>query len=311
MSARTFKLIGAAGAAALTVGVMAGPAVAAGEETADVNYTCTTALGLTPAPTAHYAVDAPPATMVAGQTVKLATTGTITLDATTTAGVVGGFGWAKFDASIVTPTTGTTVGQNLTVPKTAMANGAGGTTVAPLSGNTIVRPTAAGTYTLKLGNLGAASGLPAGAVTLNGYSAADAVLNTAVFPDGGSFGQCTNNAGKTALVDSLAAPATVAVTKDKSKTTASAAYNAKKDKATGKAKVKGATYGLAGTGKVKFVLKKGTRTIAKATGKLNAKGIAKHVFSKVKKHGKYKIVASYGGSAGLKGSSDVARFTVK
>jgi len=71
MSARTFKLIGAAGAAALTVGVMAGPAVAAGEETADVNYTCTTALGLTPAPTAHYAVDAPPATMVAGQTVKL------------------------------------------------------------------------------------------------------------------------------------------------------------------------------------------------------------------------------------------------
>ena len=37
MSARTFKLIGAAGAAALTVGVLAGPAVAADQV---VNYTC-------------------------------------------------------------------------------------------------------------------------------------------------------------------------------------------------------------------------------------------------------------------------------
>src|SRR5690242_8259284 len=94
MSVRThYKLLGAAGAAALAIGTVAAPAVAAGEETADVHYTCTTALGLTPVPTAHYAVDAPPATMVAGQRVSLPTTGTITLDSTTTGAVVSGFHW--------------------------------------------------------------------------------------------------------------------------------------------------------------------------------------------------------------------------
>jgi len=37
-----------------------------------------------------------------------------------------------------------------------------------------------------------------------GYDASDAPLNTVVFPNGtGAFGQCTNNAGKTALVDAL------------------------------------------------------------------------------------------------------------
>ena len=135
--------------------------------------------------------------------------------------------------------------------------------MANATGKTILKPTKAGTYALKLGNLGSADG-KTGAVTLNGYDASDAALNTVVFPNGtGAFGQCTNNAGKTALVDSLAAPATVAVSKDGSKTATSASYNAKKNVATGTAKVAGSKFKLAGTGKVTFTLKKGTKTIAR------------------------------------------------
>src|SRR5262249_46465994 len=152
--------------------------------------------------------------------------------------------WAKFDATIVTPTSGTTVGQNLTVERTNMAP-LGSPTTANLSGSTILRPTKAGTFTLNLGNLGSPARLPAGAATLKGYDPPDNLLNTAVFPDGGAFGQCTNDATKTPLQNSTPADATVTVNKDTSTTKVAAAYNAKKDVATGTATVKG-HFGLAG-----------------------------------------------------------------
>jgi len=309
-----FKIAGAAGAAALVIGAVATPALAAGELSADVTYTCPTTLGLTPAPLAHYVVDAPPASMVAGQKVSLPTIGTVTIDTATSSALAappaqGGFGWASFTATIVTPTSGSQVGQNLTVPKSPMSP-PGSSTTAPLTGKTLVRPTKAGTFTLNLKNLGAASGLPAGAVTLQGFAADDTQLNNAVFPDGGAFGQCTNVATKTPLEDVTTAPATITVTKDKSTTATKASYNAKKDIATGTATVKG-KFGLAGTGKVKFTLKKGTTTLKAISATLNGKGVATAAFKKVKAPGKYSITAKFAGDAALKGSSGKATFPVK
>ena len=55
------------------------------------------------------------------------------------------------------------------------------------------------------------------------------------------------------------------VKKDGSKTTTKASYNAKKDVATGTAKVAGSKFKLAGTGKVKFTLKKGSKTVKSIT----------------------------------------------
>ena len=104
---------------------------------------------------------------------------------------------------------------------------------------------------------------------------------------------------------------TIAVSKDASKTATKASYNAKKDVATGTAKVAGAKFKLAGTGKVKFTLKKGTKTIGKAiTAKLK-KGKATAAFKNVKAKGSYSITASFKGDAGLKGSSGKATFKVK
>jgi hypothetical protein len=70
-------------------------------------------------------------------------------------------------------------------------------------------------------------------------------------------------------------------------------------------------FGLKVTGKVKFILKKGTHKIKTMKDKLNKKGVAKVKFSGVKKPGKYSITAKYGGSANMKGSSDKATFKVK
>ncbi len=305
MSARTLKLIGAAGAAALTIGTVAGPAVAAGEETASVSYTCVTAAG-NATPSATYAVNTPPATMVAGQTVKLPTTSTITLDATTTGLAVGAFQWASFNGTITTPPTASTVGQNLTIAKTPMGNGAGGTTVATATGTTNLRASKAGTYTLMLGNLGAGGDGSAGNVTLNGFFASGAAANTVQFPDGSTFGQCTANA-KVALANAAGAPATVAVSKDKSKTTVKASE--KNDKVTATAKVKG-HFGLAGTGKVKFTLKKGSKTVKSVSGKLK-NGAAKVTFKNVKAKGSYSVVASFKGDKALKGSTGKKAFKIK
>ena len=310
---RKKTVLGAASAGALALVATVGPAVAAGEETADVAYTCVTAAG-NATPSAHYAVDAPPATMVAGQKVALPTTATFTLDATTSGLAINAFHWVTFNGTITTPPSGSTVGQNLTIAKTAMAP-LGQPTVATATGSTIVQPTRAGTYTMKLGNLGAADPTK-GNVTLNGFNASDALLNSVTFPDGNpptSFEQCKNNTTTgTVLKDSLSNPATVSVAKDASTTAVTAAFSKVKHAATGTATVKGKTFKLKGTGTVNFTLKKGLRTVAVHKGvKLNAKGIAKTVFKSVTKTGKYSIVASYGGNAGLKASKGKAGFAVR
>ena len=72
-----------------------------------------------------------------------------------------------------------------------------------------------------------------------------------------------------------------------------------------------ARYGTPATGKVKFLLKKGSTTIKRATDTLNRRGIAKVSFKGVTAKGKYTIVGKYTGSATLKRSSGKASFTVR
>ena len=82
------NIAGAVGAAALTVGSLASPALAAGS--ASVDYTCSTQFGPAHA-SADYATATAPSSMAVGQ--PLSTTGTFTLDPTATGLVTTALGW--------------------------------------------------------------------------------------------------------------------------------------------------------------------------------------------------------------------------
>ena len=77
----------------------------------------------------------------------------------------------------------------------------------------------------------------------------------------------------------------------------------------GTAKVR-SHFGLKATGKVKFVLKRGTHKVVTQKSKLNKKGIAKFMQMNVRKHGKYTLKATYLGNKALKTSSGKDTFTV-
>ncbi len=299
MSVRThYKLIGAAGAAALALSVV-GPAFAAGEETASVAYTCTTALG-DAHPSAVYHVNAPKAKMAAGQ--PLPTTATFSLDAATTGLAAAGLGWTSFNGTIVTKPSAAQAGLNLKIAKTTLGNGAGGSTDSAATGSTL-SGTKVGAFTYKLGNLGV--------VTLNGFDGTGKKLGTVTFP--GSFGQCLNDAvgGTTTLQNATPADATTSIVKDTTKTTDKASYAAKKKTATATAKVK-SKFGVAPTGKVSFTLKKAGKTVKTLKGSVSKKGAAKVTFKNVKAKGKYTVIAKYAGSKNLKGSTaKTVSFTVK
>jgi len=289
-------LIGAAGAAALAIGAIASPALAAVSK-ASAAYTCSTQFG--PAhPTADYTVKSVPPKMAVGQPVG--TTSKFTLDAATTALATTGLGWSKFNGTISTKPSASRAGLHLTFPKTTLGNGPGGSTVAKAAGSTLAG-TKTGGFTFKLGDLGK--------VKLTGYDSSGKKLGSVVFPTKGSTGRCKNDAGTTTLMSGPTA-VTTKIVKDTSTTKESAAYSSKKDKAHGTAKVK-ARYGTPATGKVKFLLKKGSTTIKRATDTLNRRGIAKVSFKGVTAKGKYTIVGKYTGSATLKRSSGKASFTVR
>jgi hypothetical protein len=272
MSARSahLKFIGAAGAAVLAVGMVATPAVAASQ---DLTYNCSS-LGLVSVSLDPGPI---PATMVAGQT-SPRTMNMVVHVPDTLAPLVGG---QTVTGSVVASGANNTFPFNLTIPSQTVP------TTAPVdinaSGPGKIRPLKAGIWTVKAGDIAAN-------LVLSGIGP---LSDTCLAPT-----DVTQNFG------------TIKVTKDKTNTTAKASYNARKDKATGTAKVK-SHYGLKATGKVTFTLKKGHKKIAKATAKLNSRGIAKHVFAKVKKSGKYTITAKYAGNSNLNGSSDGARFRVK
>jgi hypothetical protein len=275
MSVRThYKLLGLAGAAALTIGTIAAPALAAPQ---NLTYTCAT-LGPTDV---TFDAGTLKTTMVAGQTDKHAMSQVIHLNAAQGA-LASGFG-TTVSGKLTATGARSTMPFSMTIPSTTLN---GGAQDIPAAGTGTIRPLKAGTWTVSLGSMGAA-------LVVSGGAGGNVPVSDS----------CTAPAGATKVLG------TIAVSKDKSATATKASYNAKKDTATGTAKVKG-HFGLAGTGKVKFTLKKGTKTVKSMKVALK-KGAAKAAFKKVKAPGKYKIVASFGGDAALKGSSGVAKFTVK
>jgi hypothetical protein len=296
---RKHTLIGAAGAGALVFAVV-GPASAAGELSASVTYDCS---GISVPAT--YSIDAPAvSSIVAGQTLRLNSTGTFHLDTATSAAAPALLGatTTQVGGTITTTAGGRGVGLNLTIARTLLKNEVDLSTTAPSTGKVLVKSKAAGTYTLKLADIGSAK--------IQGYDASNAKTGFVQFPDGAAFGPCVNPNTTTTIMNG-ADPATIKVTKDASKVTVAAAYSKAMKKTTATAKVKGKTFGLTGTGKVTFKLKKGTHTLATVKGvKLNSKGVARAVFKKALRHGKYKVVASYGGSAGLKSGSGTDAFSV-
>jgi hypothetical protein len=294
LRSKHLSLVGAAGAVALTIGGLASPAFAAG--TASANYTCITPFGPAKA-AAAYTADTAPASMAVGQ--PLATTGTFTLDASTTALAMGQLGWSKVKGTITTNPTASKAGLDLTFPKTDLGSGPGGSTVANAKGGILAGATVQDSFTFVLGDLGH--------VTLTGYTNSGKKIGSVRFPSA-TNGKCTNDAGTTTLKDG-GTDVTTKTVKDKSKTKETAKYAAKKKSATSTAKVT-ARYGTKATGKVKFTLKKGAHTVKSMTGKVNKKGIAKVVFKSVKAKGKYSITAKYSGSSTLKGSSGKDTFKV-
>ncbi len=271
----TLKLVGAFGATALTIGALASPALAAGH---DLTYACQI-LGPTDATLDAGTI---PATMTAGQVKKPDTTVVVHLSGvqTTTAGSLG----THVQGSLKSPAKPSKIGLDLTIPKTAID--AGNPQNITASGKGTIKPTKAGTITLKAGDVAAKLHLTGGA---GGPQDADQTC--------------------TAPTDSTANLGTITVSKDKSKTSPSGSYSAKKHAASLKAKVKGAKFGLAGTGKVKFTVKKGSKTVGSASGTLK-KGVAKATLKKKLAKGKYTISAKFKGDDGLKGSSGKGSFKV-
>ena len=274
LRSKHLSIVGAAGAVALTIGTMASPAVAA---TKNLTYSCAT-LGDT---ATTFDFGTLKSKMVAGQTDKHAMSQVVHL--TTQQGILAKSFGDSVSGKLTAKGAKNSMPFSMKLSSTVLN---GGAQDIPVSGTGTIRPLAAGTWTVKLGSMKAA-------LVISGA------------------------AGDTPVTDSCAAPSgaaknlgTITVTKDKSKTATTAKYSAKKDVAKGTAKVKGAKFGLAGTGKVKFTLKKGTHKIKTMTGKLNKKGVASVKFKNVKKKGKYSITAKFGGDKGLKASSGKDTFKV-
>lgn len=290
---RKHTMLGAVGAGALVVVSIVGPASAAGEYTATgVVYTC---FGGVIHPPADFTVDAPSTTtLVAGQKVKPNASVTVTLGPLAT-NQLRGLGWDHFTGKVSAPSPSQTLGASLAVPSTVVGPKDGNTVASGTGTMTLDYPTA-GTKTMRTGDFTA---------TLTGFDASDTQVGKPVAID------CVApKDGTTVLMDAGSNPLSITVSKDKSTTAVTAGYSKSKKKATAVARVKGSTYGLRGTGKVKFTLRRGTHKVAAKTVSLK-KGAAKAVFAKVSKRGRYSISASYGGSGGLGKSSDKDRFRVR
>jgi hypothetical protein len=280
------KAVGVTSAALLTIGALSSPAAAVSK---NFDYNCPAFGAAGPGEDSVNADLNPgsfPATMVAGQTVTNAGASmSVNLDQAQTffAQSVG----TSVSGKVVATGAGNSFPFTMTIPTTPIPQTVGATMQVPASGPAKIRPLKAGTWTVK-----------AGPMTAN------------LTVSGGAGGTQSLAVACTAPTDGSATYGTIKVSKDKTTTAATAGYNAKKDVAKGKAKVR-SHFGLRATGKVVFILKKGTKRIAKASDTLNKKGIATHAFKHVKKHGKYSITAKYVGNSNLKGSSGKDTFRVR
>lgn len=118
--------------------------------------------------------------------------------------------------------------------------------------------------------------------------------------------------GNDATDPSTSAPATVKVRKAATKINSKAKYKKRKRKVVAKARVRAAN-GANPRGKVKFVIKRGKKTVAKKKDKLNRRDIAKVVLEKrkIRRPGKYRVIVKYLGSNNLKRSKDRAKYRVR
>jgi hypothetical protein len=294
MSLRTTHLkiaTAAAGAAALAIGTIASPALAASHT---VVYNCPlfAAANAFPGSNGHeedvmsdFDPGTLPASIAVGQTVTNTATMVVHLDPFQT-GAAHTFG-SSVDGDLVADGANGTLPFDLTFPTTTIpGNGTDSMTI-NAAGPISFKGTRTGTMAISLGDM-----------------TANLTVHNPPAPDGPPVPvQCT---GPT---DGSQNVGTITVVKDRTTTKASASYSAKKDKATGKAKVS-SHFGTKATGKVVFTLRKGTKKMGKATVSLK-NGAASHVFSKVKKAGKWSITAAYQGNSNLKSSSGKASFRVR
>ena len=133
------------------------------------------------------------------------------------------------------------------------------------------RRTKAGTFTFKPGRA-------ATCVTLTGFDASGKKINSISFPTTGTSASARTTAGTTTLMDAAPTAVTITVIKDSTTTKDKASTTPRRTSATGTATVK-SKFGIAGTGKVTFTLKKGSKTVKTVKGTLK-KGVAKATFKK-------------------------------
>jgi hypothetical protein len=275
---RNLKLVGALGAAALTVGALTAPALAAPQ---DITYNCDQ--GSPPLGPLDTTIDpgSIPAKLVAGQAVKRNVTLTVHLNATQT-GLAQTLG-TSVKGSIASKGSDAL---SLTIPATPIPPPPATTMNVVATGKGTISSAKAGSIKVTTGRVSAKLHITGG-----GGGPVDATSSCAPPTDGSQV------------------LGTVSVSKDKSKTTASGSYSAKKQKSTLKSRVKGAKFHLAGTGKVTFTLKKGSHKVGSAKGTLK-KGLAKVTIKKKLAKGTYTVSAKFKGDKGLKGSSGKGTFKV-
>jgi hypothetical protein len=115
---------------------------------------------------------------------------------------------------------------------------------------------------------------------------------------------CTPSSGQETTLN------TITVTKDGSSTAAKASYSARMHKVSSSATVTSAHGIVPVSGKVKFILKRGTHKVAAVTKSLTD-GKASAAFSSVRRAGSYSVTAKYLGSDLLKASKDKVGFRVR
>jgi hypothetical protein len=280
-SIATGSVLGLAAATAAVIGT-ATPASAA-----PISFDCVTPIGSQAFPV-DVSTNAP-STVPTGSTIKPTVTAVMTIPATFADLIRGVLGLEEGGGQIVSHVlvNGTDVPTTLTIPRSSL--GPSGDAVLTATG---VMPAITG------GTPGDTIDPTAGpqdvAMTLFDLGAPTGTLFTI---------PCTPAAGQNTAVDS------VSVVKAGSLTKVAASYSAKRDVATGKATV-AATNGIATTGKVKFVLKRGAKKVATMTKALKG-GKATAQFKRVRKSGKYTLIAQYLGSSRVKGSTGKDTFSVR
>jgi hypothetical protein len=231
-----------------------------------------------------------PATLPTGSSATPDVTSVLTIPSSLADTLRGLLGATAFSGVIHSTTLVNGVPQvdDLTVPSTPA--GAAGTAI-PVSASGPLAPVTAG---------------DPGEVTTLAAGAQDVVM-TLVTPSGPSPLEipCTPSEGQDTTL------ATITSVKDGSSTAAKAGYSARKHAVRGSAAVTSQHGIVPASGNVKFVLKRGSKSVASVTKALNESGKATAGFAGVRKSGSYTLVARYKGSDLLKGSKDSSKFSVR